>query len=138
MGAARWLEKIMTTSAMFAGATPVPLPLANAALKAMELLRGDPGLRSRLTRNVNYVKTALRSRGLSVAQTPAPIVSLFPRAAAEVAKMRQRLLNSLADVTVILPLPFIRPASVRKLVCCFAGPRSGKNLLHICDGPDQI
>jgi len=92
LGAARWRDKIMSASPMFAGATPVPLPLANAALKAMELLRGDPGLRERLTRNVNYVKTALRSRGLTVAPTPAPIVSLFPRAAAEVAKMRRRLL----------------------------------------------
>jgi 8-amino-7-oxononanoate synthase len=88
----KWREKIMNSSAMFAGGTPVPLPLANAALKAMELLRGDPGLRRRLSRNVNYVKTALRSRGLSVPHTPAPIVSIVPRAAAEVAKMRQRLL----------------------------------------------
>jgi len=90
--AAKWREKIMNSSAMFAGGTPVPLPLANAALKAMELLRGDPGLRRRLSRNVNYVKTALRSRGLSVPHTPAPIVCIIPRAAAEVAKMRQRLL----------------------------------------------
>jgi hypothetical protein len=52
--------------------------------------------------------------------------------------MRQRLLNSLADVTVILPLPFVRLASARRLVSFFAGPKSGKNLLHICDGPDQI
>jgi 7-keto-8-aminopelargonate synthetase-like enzyme len=90
--AAGWREKIMTASPMFAGSTPVPLPLANAALKAMELLRGDPGPRCRLSHNVNYVKTALRSRGLSVPHTPAPIISIFPRATAEVAKMRQRLL----------------------------------------------
>jgi len=89
---ARWRRNIMSASPMFAGATPVPLPLANGALKAMELLRGDPGLRCRLSRNVNYVKTALRARGLSVPHTPAPIVSIVPHGPAEVAKMRQRLL----------------------------------------------
>jgi 8-amino-7-oxononanoate synthase len=88
-----WREKIMTTSPMFAGGTPLPLPLANAALRSMELLRSDPGLRCRLSRNVTYVKTALRSRGLSLPQTPAPIVSIFPRAATEVEKMRNRLLS---------------------------------------------
>ena len=35
----------------------------------------------------------LRSRGLGVAHTPAPIVSIFPRATKEVATMRQRLLS---------------------------------------------
>jgi 8-amino-7-oxononanoate synthase len=91
--AAGWREKIMAGSPMFAGSTPVPLPLANAALKAMEVLRGDPGLCCRLTRNANYIKTALRSRGLSMPHTPAPIVSIVPRDAAEVAKMRKRLLS---------------------------------------------
>jgi hypothetical protein len=52
--------------------------------------------------------------------------------------MRQRLLNCLADVTLILPLPFVRLASALRLASYFAEPKSGKNLLHICDGPDQI
>jgi 7-keto-8-aminopelargonate synthetase-like enzyme len=84
--------KIMNGSAMFAGSTPLPLPLANAAIRAMELLRRDPGLRCRLSHNVNYIKTALRARGLSVAHTPAPVVSIVPRNAAEAARMRRRLI----------------------------------------------
>jgi 8-amino-7-oxononanoate synthase len=90
--AAELREKIMS-SPMFVGATPVPLPLANAALKAMELLRRDPGLRCRLSHNANYVKAALRSRGLSVPQTPAPIIAIVPRSAADVARTRKRLLS---------------------------------------------
>jgi 7-keto-8-aminopelargonate synthetase-like enzyme len=58
----------------------------------MDLLRGDPGLRRRLSRNVQHVKTALRARGLSVPDTPAPIVYIVPRTTAEAAKMRRRLL----------------------------------------------
>jgi 7-keto-8-aminopelargonate synthetase-like enzyme len=85
-------RKIMARSAMFAGGTPLPLPLASAALKAMELLRNDPGLRRRLSQNVNYIKTSLRARGLSIAHTPAPVVSMVPRNEAEATGMRRRLL----------------------------------------------
>jgi 7-keto-8-aminopelargonate synthetase-like enzyme len=85
-------RKLMTGSAMFAGSTPLPLPLANAALKAMQLLRSDPGLRWRLNQNIDYIKTSLRARGFSVPHTPAPIICIVPRAAAEAAKMRKRLL----------------------------------------------
>jgi 8-amino-7-oxononanoate synthase len=85
-------KKLMAGSRMFAGSTPLPLPLAHAALQAMELLRSDPGLRCRLSHHVNYIKTALRARGLSVPLTPAPVISLVPRTASEAAKMRKRLL----------------------------------------------
>jgi 7-keto-8-aminopelargonate synthetase-like enzyme len=85
-------RKLMAGSAMFAGSTPLPLPLAHAALKAMELLRSDPGLRCRLSHNVNYIKTALRDWGLSIPHTPAPIVAIVPGGAAEAAHLRRRLL----------------------------------------------
>jgi 7-keto-8-aminopelargonate synthetase-like enzyme len=86
-------EKIMAGSSMFAGSTPVPLPFAGAALRALELLRRDPGLRCRLSRNVQYVKTILRSRGLLTPHTPAPIVAIVPRDAAETARLRRHLLE---------------------------------------------
>jgi len=86
-------KKLMAGSRAFAGSTPLPLPLAHGALRAMELLRSDPGLRCRLSHNANYVKTALRERGLSVPHTPAPIVSIVPRNPAQAAKMRQNLLS---------------------------------------------
>ncbi len=85
-------EKILSRSAMFAGSTPLPLPLANAALKSIELLRTDPGLRCRLSHNVNYVKSALRSRGLPVAETPSPVIAVVPRHAAEARSIRRCLL----------------------------------------------
>ena len=88
----RLRANILRRSAMFAGSTPLPLPLANAALKAIEVLRRDPGLRCRLSQNVNYLKSALRSRGLAVPATPAPVVSLVPRNAAEAGLIRRSLL----------------------------------------------
>jgi len=85
-------ERIVSRSAMFAGSTPLPLPLANGALKAIEILRTDQGLRCRLSQNVSYVKTALRSRGLALPETPAPVVALVPRDAAEAGRIRRSLL----------------------------------------------
>jgi 7-keto-8-aminopelargonate synthetase-like enzyme len=88
-----WREKILNGSTMFKGSTPMPLPLANAALQALAVLRLDPGLRCRLSHNLIYVKTALRSRGLSLPHTPAPIVAIYPRSPAEAAKLRKQLLS---------------------------------------------
>jgi 7-keto-8-aminopelargonate synthetase-like enzyme len=90
---ARLRQKLMTGSAMFAGSTPLLLPLTNAALKSMEVLQGDPGLRCRLSQNTQYVKTTLRARGLSVPHTPAPIIFIVPHSPAEVTKRRKRLLG---------------------------------------------
>jgi 7-keto-8-aminopelargonate synthetase-like enzyme len=86
-------EKIVAGSRMFAGNTPLPLPLANAALTAIGLLRGDPGLRRRLSRNVIHVKSALRARGMAVPETPAPIIAVIPRDSREAKALRKRLLS---------------------------------------------
>jgi 7-keto-8-aminopelargonate synthetase-like enzyme len=85
-------DEIIARSGIFAGTTPVPLPLANAALAAMDLLRRDPGLRDRLSRNLNYVKAALRAGGIAVPETPAPIICIVPRDGAQAARLRRRLL----------------------------------------------
>ena len=89
-------EKMIARSSIFAGSTPLPLPLVNAALTSLDLVRRDLSLRCRLTHNVNRVKSALRSRGLAIPDTPAPIIAILPRRAAEAEELRRRLLA--ADV----------------------------------------
>ena len=49
------LARRITSTRIFAGQTPLPLPLAYACLEAMELLKGDSPLRKRLQRNVDYL-----------------------------------------------------------------------------------
>jgi glycine C-acetyltransferase/8-amino-7-oxononanoate synthase len=85
-------ERIMHASAMFGGSTPLPLPLAYASLTAMELLRGDPGIRCRMSHNVQYVKTALRAKGMALPRTPAPVFTILPRTTAEIENVRKGLL----------------------------------------------
>ncbi|MGO8698132.1 MAG: aminotransferase class I/II-fold pyridoxal phosphate-dependent enzyme [Limisphaerales bacterium] len=86
-------EKIMACSRMFAGNTPLPLPLANAALASIGLLRNDQGFRCRLSQNVRYVKNALRAVGMAVPETPVPIVAVLPRDRRDAQALRQRLLS---------------------------------------------
>jgi 8-amino-7-oxononanoate synthase len=86
-------QKIASGSPMFAGTTPIPLPLANAALTAIELLRNDQSLRARLAHNVDHVKNMLRAKGMPVPETPAPIVSLIPGGPREANALSKTLLS---------------------------------------------
>jgi 7-keto-8-aminopelargonate synthetase-like enzyme len=88
---------------MFVGSTAPPLPLVNAALAGVRVLRADKTLRPRLNRNAARVKTALRAAGLPLAETPGPIVPLLPRNPREAARLNRALLV----VAGIYP-PFIK------------------------------
>jgi 8-amino-7-oxononanoate synthase len=83
--------RMIAGSAMFAGSTPLPLPLANAALRAVHLLKKDRSLRRRLNHNVQYVKTALRAAGFPVPLTPAPVIAVKPGNPAQARALRRSL-----------------------------------------------
>jgi 7-keto-8-aminopelargonate synthetase-like enzyme len=85
-------EKIMTRSRMFAGTTPLPPPLAGAALAALGILRRDRSRRKKLFQNVVYIRTLLREAGWEIADTPGPIVRLPALNSLSAEKLRRRLL----------------------------------------------
>ncbi len=92
LGTAGLRQRILDRSRMFVGSTPLPLPLANAALEGVRILKADKSLRQRLVRNAAQVKTALREAGLPLAEAPGPIVPLLPRRSSEAARLRRALL----------------------------------------------
>jgi 8-amino-7-oxononanoate synthase len=92
LSTAQFRQRVLDRSRMFTGSTPLPLPLANAALAGVRLLRADPDLRRKLLDNAAYVKTSLRQAGLALAETPGPIVPLLPRFPREAARLRRALL----------------------------------------------
>ena len=102
LGSARLRRQILNRSAMFVASTPLPLPLANAALAGVKVLKADQSLRRRLVENAAYVKRTLRAAGLPLADTPGPIVRLVPRGSGEAARLQRALLGA-----GIYP-PFIR------------------------------
>jgi 7-keto-8-aminopelargonate synthetase-like enzyme len=73
LGTVALRRRILSRSNLFVGNTPLPLPLANAAMRAVHVLKTDKSLRHRLARNSQYIKTALGDT------TPGPIISLLPR-----------------------------------------------------------
>jgi 7-keto-8-aminopelargonate synthetase-like enzyme len=83
-------QKILERSRLFIGHTPLPLPLANAALKAVQVLREDKGIRQRLTNKAARVKEALAG---DVARTPGPIVSIKLAEESESKRFREALVE---------------------------------------------
>ncbi len=79
-------------SQLFAGSTPLPLPLVHAALAALRVLRTDHHLRRRLSANADYVKAALRLAGIEVPDAPGPIVAIHPQSPRQAQTLRRALL----------------------------------------------
>ena len=69
-------DKIISRSRMFAGNTPLPLPLAAAAIEGLQIMKMDRGLRRRLFENANRVKHGLKD--LINPEEPGPIVAIIP------------------------------------------------------------
>jgi glycine C-acetyltransferase/8-amino-7-oxononanoate synthase len=94
IGTAGLRRKILRRSQIFFGSTPLPLPLVNAALKSVKILRKDQNLRRRLSNNVQYVRKALASYGFKFRDTSAPIFALYPSRTAEIKRLKFALLRA--------------------------------------------
>jgi 7-keto-8-aminopelargonate synthetase-like enzyme len=94
LGTAALRRGILEHSHLFAGSTPLPLPLARAAFEGVGLLQTDKHLKQRLEQNTAYVKGALRAAGLPLPETPGPIVPLPPLRDGAVAKLKRALLRA--------------------------------------------
>ena len=92
LGAAAFRQRVLDRSALFVGSTPLPLPLANAALRSVQILAADHNLRKRLARNQTYLKDGLRKAGWLLPETPGPIVTLPPALESQNARLKQALL----------------------------------------------
>lgn len=77
----------------FAGASAPPVPAAAATAKAMELVLREPPLRAQLRENVRSVKEGLRRLGLSVDETPVPIVCLRHGSAQDMKRIQSELMR---------------------------------------------
>jgi 7-keto-8-aminopelargonate synthetase-like enzyme len=92
LGPRKLREAIIARSRIFVGSTPLPLPLANAAIKSISILKSDRSLRKRLNDNTAYIKGELSRCGLPVPENPSPIVPLIPASPGETNRLKRRLL----------------------------------------------
>ena len=67
---------VRAKSRAFKGSTPVPLPVAAASIRAIQILKTEPQRLSRIQQLSATVKPALRSLGFNVSDGPAPICSV--------------------------------------------------------------
>jgi 7-keto-8-aminopelargonate synthetase-like enzyme len=84
--------KIMAVSRSFIGTTPLPPPLAGAALAALNLLRREPARRKKLFQNLCCVRAKLRAAGWEITETPGPIVRLPRLNTKTIRELKKRLL----------------------------------------------
>ena len=87
-------QRIYATSSALMGNTPLPLPLAAAAVTALGLVQSDSAMRKRLVANVAHVKEALRENGLHVGNPATPIIGIFPTGRDAAAILRKRLIKN--------------------------------------------
>jgi len=92
LGPQKLRAAILAKSRLFSGNTPLPLPLANAALKSIAILKSDKTFRARLAQNTARLKDGLKGHGLPVEESPGPIVALVPKNAKEAERLKKRLL----------------------------------------------
>jgi len=94
LGTAKLRQRILRHSKMFLGSTPPPLPLANASMTSVKILKSEKSLRRRLIANTDYVKSALYNAGRLSKITPGPVVPIIPRNAKEANQIKRALLSA--------------------------------------------
>lgn len=94
LGDQRLREAILERSRLFAGTTPLPPPLAGAALAALKLVQGQPARRQRLRANAVYLRRELQKAGWAVADASGPIVRLPSLPEMQSASLKSRLLQA--------------------------------------------
>jgi 7-keto-8-aminopelargonate synthetase-like enzyme len=87
-------QKILSHSRVFIGTTPLPLPLAGAALASLKILRTGKSKRDKLFQNLSYTRTKLRAAGWEISETPGPIIRLPAMNQWQVTKLKARLLSA--------------------------------------------
>ncbi|MEK7780208.1 MAG: pyridoxal phosphate-dependent aminotransferase family protein [Verrucomicrobiota bacterium] len=84
----------LTQGRLFVGSTPLPPPLAYAAIESIRLLKTQSNLRNKLIANSQYVKTKLRALGFPLEVFPGPIVPVHLKTRANKTKLKAALLRA--------------------------------------------
>ncbi len=94
LGSRELRAKIIARSRMFMGSTPVPLPLAAAAEKAVGILAAGGRRLKRLRANAAAVRASIAGTPWETESGPGPIMPILPRTEQEARDLRQRLLSA--------------------------------------------
>ena len=90
-GPAGLVDKIVAKSQAFVGGTPIPPPIAAAALRSIDILRETPALIAGLRRRVLRLRERVRAMGFRIPSSPAPILSITHHDAGKNLRLRSLL-----------------------------------------------
>jgi len=90
LGSRKFRTRMLERSGFLRGNTPLPLPLASAALSAISVLRSDRSRRAQLQRNIGRVQEQCPD----CIHPPSPIIGVHPRTIAHGRKLSEQLLKN--------------------------------------------
>ncbi|HEY0457393.1 MAG TPA: pyridoxal phosphate-dependent aminotransferase family protein, partial [Verrucomicrobiae bacterium] len=88
------IKKIVQRSRLFQGHTPLPPPMAAAALAAVHILSEDIERRERLERNINHVHMRLAGAGHELPKVCSPIITMKFKTEPAKAQLKKALLRA--------------------------------------------
>jgi 7-keto-8-aminopelargonate synthetase-like enzyme len=95
LGSVALRRSVIRRSRIFIGSTPLPLPLANAALQSIKIMKREGGLRrKRLQANTRYVRKSLHDFSLFGDEAWSPIIAITPREPQKTTKLSRDLLRA--------------------------------------------
>ena len=95
LGTGALRRRIITKSRAFTSSTPIPLPVAYAALESLRIMKRDGReLRKQLFDNSCFVKNSLKTAGIPIIEAPGPIIPLVPESKAQVERLKRSLCDA--------------------------------------------
>jgi 8-amino-7-oxononanoate synthase len=92
-GSREWIDQLKATSHYYNGASQPAVPVAAASAKALEIVSNHPELRQQLWDNVRRAKDGLARMGLTVDDTPVPIIPLTVGSGNNMDRIQQSLMR---------------------------------------------
>jgi 8-amino-7-oxononanoate synthase len=92
LGSTALISEVQSRSSLYRATTPVPPPLAAAALEALRLCREDPTLLSALRHNTIRLRRLLRDAGFCCPESPSPIAAFTLERAEAMESLHRALL----------------------------------------------
>jgi 8-amino-7-oxononanoate synthase len=85
-------KKMIARSRLLQGNTPLPLPLANASLCSLNILKSEPPLRQRLQSNIQSLRRKLGKRAQS--HPAAPVFPVYTQSSRDRQNLKEKLLEA--------------------------------------------
>ena len=114
------------------GASPPPIPAAAASATGIKLVLEHPEWREQLRDNVFYIRKKLRALGLSIPESPVPIVTIFSIPNVDLAKVQKRLEENGVMVRYIPPRGYSDAPPVESLKITIFAQHSREQLDRLC------